>query len=220
MYRKELSYYFSTPIAYIVVGLYLLAVSLMLWVIPGEWNIIDSGYADAVGLFRISPWLLMLLCPALTMRLFAEEKQSGTWDVLISKRVSLTRIAVAKFAAAFTLTLIAILPCVVHYFILYFIAEPQGNVDGGAFAGSMLGLMLLSGVFTSIGLAAATLTNNYIADYIIGVAACFALYWLTLQEHFNSISRGVIDLRDAVFFLSVITVAVTTVVIILNAKQK
>ena len=82
MYRKELTYYFSTPIAYIVIGLYLLAISLFLWVIPGQWNIIDSGYAQVDGLFQLSPWLFMLLCPALTMRLFSEERQSGIWDLI------------------------------------------------------------------------------------------------------------------------------------------
>ena len=87
MFRKELAYYFSTPIAYIVIGLYLLAISLFLWVIPGEWNIVESGYAQVDGLFQLSPWLLMLLCPALTMRLFAEERNSGMWDLLRSKRV-------------------------------------------------------------------------------------------------------------------------------------
>ena len=220
MYSKELSYYFSTPIAYIVIGLYLLSVSLFLWVIPGEWNIIDSGYADAAGLFRLSPWLLMLLCPALTMRLFAEEKQSGTWDVLISKRVSLAKIAVSKYLAALTLTIIALIPCIVHYFILYSIAEPQGNVDGGAFAGSMMGLVMLSSVFIGIGLVASAATNNQIVNYLTGAVLCFALYWLTLQSHFDSISRGVIDLRDAVFFISAAVVSVVVAIGILTFKQR
>ena len=114
MFRKELRYYFSTPIAYIVIGLYLLAISLFLWVIPGQWNIIDSGYAQVDGLFQLSPWLFMLLCPALTMRLFSEERQSGMWDLIRTKPISLTRIVLGKYFAARTLVLIGLLPCFVH----------------------------------------------------------------------------------------------------------
>ena len=127
MFRKELAYYFSTPIAYIVIGLYLLAISLFLWVIPGEWNIVESGYAQVDGLFQLSPWLLMLLCPALTMRLFAEERNSGMWDLLRSKRVPVWRLVCGKFFAAWLLMLIALLPCVVHYFAVAYMAEPMGN---------------------------------------------------------------------------------------------
>ena len=130
MFRKELSYYFSTPIAYIVIGLFLLAVSLFLWVIPGQWNVIESGYAQVDGLFQISPWLLMLVCPALTMRLFAEERQTGTWLLLRAQPIALWKIVVGKYMAAFVLTVLALLPCIVHYFIVFYMAEPIGNIDG------------------------------------------------------------------------------------------
>lgn len=219
MYRKELTYYFSTPIAYVVIGLYLLTVSLFLWVIPGEWNIIDSGYADANGLFALSPWLLMLLCPALTMRLFSDEKQSGMWDLLLSKRVSVRRIVWSKYLAAWTLTAVSILPCLVHYFVVWHIAEPQGNVDGGAFAGSMVGLLFLSAAFTAAGLLASSWSRNQIVSFLCGVVLCFALYWMTLQEHFQSLARGVIDLRDVIFFLSVALTGVLLTMLIVSRKQ-
>ena len=143
MYRKELRYYFSTPIAYIVIGLYLLAISLFLWVIPGQWNIIDSGYAQVDGLFQLSPWLFMLLCPALTMRLLSEERQTGIWDLIRTKPISLSRIMLGKYFAAWTLVLIGLLPCWVHYFVVAYMAEPMGNLDSGAFMGSFVGLILL-----------------------------------------------------------------------------
>lgn len=219
MYRKELTYYFSTPIAYVVIGLYLLTVSLFLWVIPGEWNIINSGYADANGLFALSPWLLMLLCPALTMRLFSDEKQSGMWDLLLSKRVSVRRIVWSKYLAAWTLTAVSILPCVVHYLVVWHIAEPQGNVDGGAFAGSMVGLLFLSAAFTAAGLLASSWSRNQIVSFLCGVVLCFALYWMTLQEHFQSLARGVIDLRDVIFFLSVALTGVLLTMLIVSRKQ-
>lgn len=216
MFRKELTYYFATPIAYIVIGLYLVAVSLMLWVIPGAWNIIDSGYADLRGMFEMSPWLMMLLCPALTMRLFAEERQRGTWDLLLSKKVSVSRMVLGKYFAAWTLTLLAILPCIVHYVVLYQLAEPIGNVDGGQFAGSLIGLCLISMVFIALGLLMSCLTNNQIVAYILGAVLCFAMYWITIQDHYRSISRGVLDIRDVGWLLLITIVAVSATILLAN----
>ena len=175
MFRKELSYYFSTPVAYIVIGLFLLAISLLLWVIPGQWNVIESGYAQVDGLFQISPWLLMLVCPALTMRLFAEERQTGTWTLLRAPPIPLWRIVVSKYMAAFLLTIIALLPCVVHYFILYYMAEPIGNIDSGQFVGSMMGLIFLSASFTGIGMLCSTLTRRPSVAFFLGATICYPL---------------------------------------------
>ena len=208
MYRKELAYYFATPIAYIVIGLYLLAISLFLWVIPGQWNIIDSGYAQVDGLFQLSPWLFMLLCPAITMRLFSEERRSGMWDLLRTKPISLTRIMLGKYFAAWTLVLIGLLPCFVHYFVVAYMAEPMGNLDSGAFLGSFIGLILLSGTFMAIGLLCATFSKSQIVCFILGALACFIFYWVLLQDHYSSLSRGVLDLRDVLFFVTMAIVAI------------
>ena len=220
MFRKELSYYFSTPIAYIVIGLYWVGISLFLWVIPGEWNIIGSGYAQVDGLFHISPWLLILLCPALTMRLIAEERQTGTWDLLRTLPISLHRVVLCKYAAAWILTAIALLPCSVHYFLVYYIAEPIGNVDGGAFSGSMLGLLFLSATFTSIGLLASSFTKSQIVSFILGAMSCFVLYWVTLQEHYLSMARGVLDLRDILLFLSITILSLSMSIFVLDRIDK
>ena len=206
--RRFGSYYFSTPIAYIVIGLYLLAISLFLWVIPGQWNIIDSGYAQVDGLFQLSPWLFMLLCPALTMRLLSEERQSGIWDLIRTKPISLTRIMLGKYFAAWTLVLIGLLPCFVHYFVVAYMAEPMGNLDSGAFLGSFIGLILLSGTFMAIGLLCATFSKSQIVCFISGALACFVLYWLLMQDHYSSLSRGVLDLRDVFFFVTIAVVAI------------
>lgn len=220
MFRKELSYYFSTPIAYIVIGLYWVGISLFLWVIPGEWNIIGSGYAQVDGLFHISPWLLILLCPALTMRLIAEERQTGTWDLLRTLPIPLHRVVLCKYAAAWTLTAIALLPCSVHYFLVYYIAEPIGNVDGGAFSGSMLGLLFLSAAFTSIGLLASSFTKSQIVSFILGAMSSFVLYWVTLQEHYLSMARGVLDLRDILLFLSITILSLSMSIFVLDRIDK
>ena len=220
MFRKELAYYFATPIAYIVIALFLLAVSLFLWVIPGQWNVIESGYAQVDGLFQIAPWLLILVCPALTMRLFAEEIQSGTWTLLRAQPISLYKVVVSKYLAAFTLTTFALAPCIIHYFIVYYIAEPAGNIDGGQFIGSMMGLVFLSASFTAIAMLCSTFTRSQLVAFILGAVACFVLYWITLQEHYNSISRGVVDLRDIVFFASIIIVAILLSILIVERITK
>jgi ABC-2 type transport system permease protein len=207
MFKKELSYYFSTPIAYIVIVLFLLGISLFLWVIPGQWNIIESGYAQVDGLFHVAPWLLMLVCPALTMRLFAEEQASGTWLLLRAQPIPLWKIVIGKYMAAFVLTVIALLPYIVHYFIVFYMAEPIGNIDGGQFVGSMMGLVCLSASFTGIGTLCSTLTQSQLVAFIIGAVSNFVLYWAVLQEHYSSISRGVVDLRDMLFFISLVAAA-------------
>ena len=216
MYRKELAYYFSTPIAYIVIGLYQLAISLFLWVIPGQWNIIDSGYAQVDGLFQLSPWLFMLLCPALTMRLFSEERQSGLFDLLRTKPISLTRIVLGKYFAAWTLVLIGLLPCFIHYFVVAYMAEPIGNLDSGAFMGSFMGLILLSGTFMAIGLLCATFSKSQIVCFICGALACFILYWVLLQDHYSSLSRGVLDLRDILFVATIAVIAIVAAIFTLD----
>ena len=216
MYKKELSYYFSTPIAYIVIGLYLLAVSLFLWVIPGQWNIIDSGYAQVDGLFQLSPWLFMLLCSALTMRLFAEERQSGIWDLIRTKPISVAHIVLSKYFAAWTLVLIGLLPCFVHYFVVAYMAEPMGNLDSGAFLGSFIGLILLSGTFLSLGVWCGTCSKSQIVCFIVSGLVCFVLYWVLFQEHYSSLSRGVLDMRDVLFFVTTIVVCLIGTIITID----
>ena len=220
MFLKELRYYFSTPIAYIVIGLYLLAISLFLWVIPGQWNIIDSGYAQVDGLFQLSPWLFMLLCPALTMRLLSEERQSGIWDLVRTKPISLSSIMLGKYFAAWTLVLIGLLPCFVHYFVVAYMAEPIGNLDSGAFMGSFIGLILLSGTFMAIGLFCATFSKSQIVCFISGALSCFVFYWVLLQDHYSSISRGVIDLRDVAVFVTVSAIAIIAAILIIDRLSR
>ena len=203
MYRKELSYYFSTPIAYIAIALYLLTISLVLWVVPGQWNIIDSGYAQADGLFWLSPWLLLLLCPALTMRLFAEERQSGTWDVLRTKPVSLTRIVLGKYFAAWTVVILAQLPCLIHFAAISALAEPAGNIDHGALLGGFIGLILVSAMLTAVGTWASTLSLSQIVCFLLAfvvglliMLACRLIDPATLQS-------GILALQDIVLYLSI-----------------
>ena len=232
--KKELKSFFSNAIAYIVIGIFLLLNGLLLWVIPGEYNVLDNGYANVDGLFYLAPWLFLLLCPAVTMRFFAEEKQTGTWELLVTKPVSKAGIVLGKFLAGWILVIISLLPTVIYYFTVYYIAEPLGNIDSGQFWGSFIGLIFLSGIYTAIGTFASSLTNNQIVSFVIAVVLSFFLFYgfdvaaslinsaevidflgnLGINFHYKSMSRGVIDSRDIAYFI-----VVSTIFIVLTIRQ-
>jgi ABC-2 type transport system permease protein len=154
------------------------------------------------------------------MRLFAEERQSGTWLLLRAQPISLWKIVVGKYMAAFVLMVMALLPCVVHYFIVFYMAEPIGNIDGGQFVGSMMGLVFLSASFTGIGMLCSTLTGSQLVAFILGAVANFVLYWVVLQDHYSSISRGVVDLRDVVFFISLTIASIVITILVADRINK
>ena len=218
--QKELKNYFSSLTAYVVIGIFLLATGLFLWVIPGTYNVIDTGYASVDGLFILAPWLFLFLCPAITMKSIAEEKQAGTWELLLTRPLSITNIVVGKFLAAWILVVLSILPSILYFVSVYFLAIPVGNVDIGAFAGSFMGLILISGVYISIGIMASSLVVNQMLSFIIALIFSFLMFYgfeLTasffssgsvifllhnagIHTHYQSISRGVIESGDLIYF--------------------
>jgi ABC-2 type transport system permease protein len=218
--KKELRVFFSNATGYIVIGLFLLLNGLLLWVIPGQYNIIESGYANVDGLFYLAPWLFLFLCPAVTMRLFAEEKQTGTWELLITKPISELNIVLGKFFAGWILVLLALLPTVIYYFTVSYLAEPIGNVDSGAFWGSFISLIFLAAVYVAIGTFSSSLSKNQVISFIVALLICFLVYYgfeiagsffksgnviqtlegFGIHSHYKSMSRGVIDSRDISYF--------------------
>lgn len=221
IFRKELRSFFSNATGYIVIGIFLLLTGLFLWVIPGEFNILDSGYANVDGLFYLAPWLFLFLCPAVTMRLFAEEKQTGTWELIATKPLSKLQIVLGKCLAGWTLVTLALLPTLLYYFSVSYLAEPVGNVDSGAFWGSFAGLFLLAAVYVAIGTFSSSLSNNQIISFVVAVVLCFFFYYgfdllanfftsgqsiqifetAGIHAHYKSMSRGVIDSRDLIYFI-------------------
>lgn len=219
--KKELRVFFSNATGYIVIGIFLILTGLFLWVIPGEYNILDSGYANVDGLFYLAPWLFLFLCPAVTMRLFAEEKQTGTWELLTTKPISKRHIALGKYLAGWVLVTLALLPTLLYYFSVWYLAEPMGNVDSGAFWGSFIGLLFLAAIYVSIGTFSSSLSNNQIISFVVAVVLSFFFYYgfeviasfffsgqsiqlfetLGIHSHYKSMSRGVIDSRDVLYFV-------------------
>ncbi len=221
IFNKEIKSFFGSLTGYIVVGIFLILTNLFLWVIPGEYNIPESGYANVDGLFTIAPWLFLFLCPAITMRAFAEEKQSGTWELIITKPLSSWQIVLGKYFASIVVVVIALIPTVLNYFVVSYLAEPVGNVDAGAFWGSFIGLVFLATIFTAIGIFSSSLSNNQVVSFVLAVVIAFILFYgfdlltsffsqgntiglienIGINAHYKSISRGVIDSRDLVYFI-------------------
>lgn len=223
--KKEIANFFSSIIGYLVIIVFLLITGLFLWVFPVNFNILDFGFAQMDGLFIIAPFVFLFLIPAITMRSFADEKRSGTIEMLLTKPLSDMKIVMAKFSAAFILLIISLLPTLTYYFSVYHLGFPAGNIDTGGTIGSYIGLLFLGSAFIAIGLFTSSLTTNQIISFIlavfisgfvyIGFDFIYDLNWfgefglmiksLGINEHYNSISRGVIDTRDIIYFISVIT---------------
>ncbi len=237
--KKEINEFFSTITGYIVVLVFLLAIGLFMWVFPGEYNVLDSGYASLDTLFTLAPWIFLFLVPAVTMRMIAEEKKSGTMELLMTRPISDLQIVISKYLAALVLVLIALIPTLIYFYSVYQLGNPVGNVDVAGTVGSYIGLFFLAAIYVSIGIFASSLTSNQIIAFIIAVLISFFFYmgfdflsgmWifggidtfivdLGINAHYKSMSRGVIDTRDIVYFLSVIVVFIfLTKTIIQNRK--
>ena len=223
IFKKELRTFFSNATGYIVIGIFLILTGLFLWIIPGEYNILDSGYANVDGLFYLAPWLFLFLCPAVTMRLFAEEMQTGTWELLITKPVSKMNIVLCKYFAGLAVVTAALIPVLIYYFSVSYLAEPVGNLDSGAFWGSFIGLFFLAAIYVAIGTFSSSLSNNQIVSFVAAVVLSFFFFYgfevltgfftsgqsiqildlLGIHAHYKSMSRGVIDSRDVLYFIIV-----------------
>jgi len=226
IFRKEITGFFSSLTGYIVIIFFLLINSLFMWVLPGEWNIFDGGYAGLDTLFFLSPWIFMFLVPAVTMRMIAEEKRLGTIELIYSRPVTEREIVYGKYFASVALVLMALLPGVIYYYSVWQLGATPGNLDTGGTMGAFIGLFFLAAVYASAGVFASSLTDNQVIAFIIAVTICFLLFTgfdsfaylpglkkidevvirLGINEHYKSISRGVIDLRDIVYFMAVIAV--------------
>lgn len=236
LYKKELATFFSSLTGYLTIAVFLILTGLMLWVFNGELNIIDFGYAGIDGLFFIGPLLYLFLIPAITMRMIAEERRSGTMETLMTHPLGDWTIVWAKFLAAWTLVFISLLPTLVYYFSVYSLGYPEpGNIDTGSVMGSYFGLLLLGGAFVSIGLFCSSLTKNQIVSFILAAVLCFVVYLgfellydmglglfvksLGLKDHYDSISRGVVDTRDMVYFIGVIVIFIMATRMVLQSRM-
>ncbi|MDR1006099.1 MAG: gliding motility-associated ABC transporter permease subunit GldF [Bacteroidales bacterium] len=222
LFKKELSSFLSSLIGYITIIVFLIVNGVFLWVVNTEFNIFDFGLANLDGLFILAPWIFLFLIPAITMKMFAEEKKNGTIELLLTKPLSDISIIGAKFLAGVVLVMLSVLPTLIYIISIYKLGMPAGNLDIASITGSYIGLFLLGAVFVSIGLFCSSITDNQIVAFVLAVFLCAAGYIgfellynlkifgnadlfiksLGISNHYSSISRGVIDTRDLIYYLS------------------
>ncbi|GAA4231509.1 hypothetical protein GCM10022291_04160 [Postechiella marina] len=216
--KKEINSFFASPIGYLVIAIFLLLNGLFLWVFKGEFNILDFGFADLSSFFLLAPWVLIFLIPAVTMRSFSDEKKQGTLELLLTKPISYLHIVLGKYLGAFVLILIALLPTLIYVYTVSQLGNPVGNLDMGSTLGSYFGLLFLVTSYTAIGVFCSTLSENQIVSFICAVFLCFLFYigfegiadyvastfieQLGMSTHYKSMSRGVLDTRDIIYFIT------------------
>jgi ABC-2 type transport system permease protein len=238
VFSKEFNSFLNSLIAYVVIGVFLTGMGLLMWVFP-ETSVLDYGYADMDTLFSLGPYVLIFLIPAITMKSFAEEKKAGTMELLLTKPLSDWQIIFGKFLAGFALVLFALIPTVLYYYSVFLLGNPVGNIDTPGIMGSYVGLTLLAGVFCAVGILASSLTANQIVAFILAAFLCFILFTgfesvsalsnaagnalllkqLGISYHYDSLSKGLIDSRDVLYFLSVIFLMLSITKLILGSRQ-
>jgi ABC-2 type transport system permease protein len=238
IFKKEINIFFSSLIGYISIGVFLLLTGMFMWILP-EFNVFDFGFATLDQLFTIGPFVFLFLIPAITMRSFAEEQKTGTIEIISTKPVTDFQIVFGKYLAGLVLIIFALLPTLLYFYTISNLAYPQGNVDAGAAWGSYIGLLFIGGSYLSIGLFASSLTDKEIISFIVGMFLCFFFFqiidWLkqisfltsfdsifdalSLQSHYISISRGVLDTRDLVYFLSFIGVFLFSTKTVIQSRK-
>ena len=238
IFFKEVNGFLNSLIAYIVLSVFLVGVGLLVWVFP-ETSVLDYGYADLETLFSFSPYVLLFLIPAITMRTFAEEKKGGTMELLFTRPLTDWQIILGKYFSSIFLLLLALLPTLLYYYSIKELGNPEGNVDTAAVAGSYIGLFLLGSVFAAIGVFASSITENQIVAFLVALFLCFLLYtgfsslaainvwgtWsyiiqqLGILHHYNALSRGLIDSRNLVYFLSMIILMLSFTKLVLSSRK-
>jgi ABC-2 type transport system permease protein len=236
IFAKEFNSFLNSLIAYIVIGVFLTAIGLLMWVFP-ETSVLDYGYADMDTLFSLGPYVFIFLIPAITMKSLAEEKKLGTMELLHTKPITDWDIVAGKFFAAFALVLVALAPTLIYYFSIAALGNPSGNIDTPGVMGSYIGLALLALVFCSIGILASSLTSNQIVAFIFAAFLCFIFYsgfdslssltgdWgLTMKQfgilyHYDAMSKGLIDSRDVIYFGSVAGVFLLAAKTVVGSRQ-
>lgn len=224
LYLKEIQSFLSSIIGYVFILIFIVTCWLFLWVISDYYNLLEGGVADLIPFFNIAPLILLVLIPAITMRSFAEEKRTGTIELLYTRPLSDFKILMAKYLSGITLVVIALLPTLIFYFSIHELGNPIGVIDDGATITSYLGLILLSASFVSVGIFCSTITNNQIVAFILSMFVCWFLYsglsllgsyatfagldtyikYAAIDFHYESIKKGVLIFSDLFYFLSLI----------------
>jgi ABC-2 type transport system permease protein len=242
LYLKEIRSFLSSLVGYIAISVFITLIGVFMWVIPsdsGGSNVLDNGFANIDPLFYIAPWVYLFLIPAITMRSFSEEKKAGTIELLLTRPLSDLQIVLAKYLAGLSLVLISLLPTLIYYYSVSVLCQKNTTIDTGGMWGSYVGLFFLGAGFVSIGVFASAIAENQVIAFIMALLLCFIAYIgfdfiaesgvfgkydsifksMGINEHYVSMSRGVIDTRDALYFISVIVVFNLSTRLVLESRK-
>lgn len=238
IFNKEINEFLNSLVAYITIGIFLIGTGLIMWIFP-DTNVLEYGYATLEPVFSFGPYVFLFLIPAITMRSFAEERRSGTLELLFTLPFRSWQIIMGKYLASVFLVLFALLPTFLYYYSIYQLGNPRGNLDTSGILGSYLGLFLLGAVFTAIGLFCSAITQNQIVAFVLAAFSCFLIYqgfeaiatvdvwgtWsyyleqLGISFHYSSMSKGVLDLRDLAYFFGLIILLLLGTYVVLENKK-
>jgi ABC-2 type transport system permease protein len=239
LFSKEVNSFLNSLIGYVVVSVFLLITGLFMWVFPLDFNVLDNGYSTLETLFTVAPWIFLFLVPAVTMRSFAEENRAGTIELLLTKPLTEFQIVFAKFLSGFALVLLSLTPTLIYFISVYFLGLPKGNIDIGGTIGSYIGLLFLASSFTAIGTFCSAATGNQIVSFILAVFLSWFFFngfdsisslfpnkgidlfllELSINTHYVSMSRGVIDTRDVLYYASLIAVFIIATRLVLEKRK-
>ena len=229
--KKELQQFFSSLTSYIAITLFLMVNGIFLFVLKDS-NLFDFGYATLDQFFELAPWILIFLVPAISMRSLSEEFKTGTFEILQTKPLTKWQIVAGKYYAILLVLLIVIIPTFLYIFTIKYLSA-SGSIDGGGIAGSYIGLFLLAAVFAAISLCCSSFTNNAVVAFLISASACLLLYFgchalsklpvfqgqadyyiemVGIDFHYRSLSRGLLDSRDLLYFISLVFLFLFTTV--------
>lgn len=238
IYKKEINSFLNSLIAYIVMSVFLISMGLLVWVFP-DTSVLNYGFAEMGIFFNLSPYVFMFLIPAITMRSLAEEQKTGTMELLLTKPITDFQLIAGKYLAGLTLVFITLVPTIIYYFSLSALSNPVGNIDTAGIMGAYVGLLLLGAGYTSIGIFSSSLTDNQIISFIVAVFLSFVFFmgfssisglavwknaslWIEkigMLAHYDALGKGVIDLRDVVYFLSLVTVFLLGTKLVLDSRK-
>lgn len=235
--RKESGQFFSSLTAYIAIIVFLVVIGLYLFVLP-ETNILDFGYASLDSFFSLAPWVLMIIIPAITMRSLSEEYRAGTIETLHTRPLTNLEIVGGKYIAVLFVLLLMIIPTIFYVVTLQNLSS-SASLDTGGIAGSYFGLFLLAAVFAAISIFCSSLTANPVISFLFSVVVCLLMYYgfhalsllpvfqgnadyyiemFGIDFHYRSISRGVVDSRDIIYFFSIIFLALFATIQVLKRR--
>ena len=240
LYLKEVRGFLSSIIGYVFMSIFLLSTGIFLWIVSYDTNLLEAKIADLIPFFNLAPTIFLILIPAITMRSFAEERRTGTIELLFTTPLFEWQIVMAKFLAGTTLVFISVLPTFIYFFSIYQLAEPVGNMDFGATVTSFIGLLLLGACFVSIGLFASSLTQSQIVAFIIAMFGTWMLFegldllgsfnvfggldfiirYIGIKSHYTSIMKGVVDSRDVVYFLSLMVLFLFATITVVKGQKR